>query len=504
VSICDRVATERGERVGGTVGYQIRLESCFSPCDTLLTYCTSGILLRSLTSYDYSVLKNTTHIILDEVHERDRQTDFLLACIRDLGHHFPNLKLILMGADMDNRLLTSYFGGPQYCPMIQVKGQLFPVKIWFLENVLKMLNYNNQGMKRTEKKTAGKHESNVKSNLVSTLLNGSQVFKNGSSSNHTRSSSWTANDGIEPDTIGDLNDEDINLVDEMIHNVWINGDDYSYVAFMELATANKIPIDHQHKEFSFTMLMAVCVQGHIQRVAELLTHGADTTLSVFLPKYGKSMTAKDWAQDHDENDIVELLSQHEYSRLLSRCSPASITNDPSTKEILQNYLTSIDEDRVDLPLILTLLHTIHRESDLSSAVLVFLPGYEEIVTLWHMLFSAPEFRNHSDQILVFLLHSNIQTGDQRAAFDRPRRGVRKIVLSTNIAETSLTIEDVVYVIDSGKVKEKSYDVMTGITQLKSNWISKASANQRQGRAGRCRAGTKSVVDFVFFCGYMKR
>lgn len=50
VTVSDRVAAERGERLGHAVGYQIRLESCVSPTETLLTYCTSGILLRSLTA----------------------------------------------------------------------------------------------------------------------------------------------------------------------------------------------------------------------------------------------------------------------------------------------------------------------------------------------------------------------------------------------------------------------------------------------------------------------
>lgn len=61
-------------------------------------------------------------------------------------------------------------------------------------------------------------------------------------------------------------------------------------------------------------------------------------------------------------------------------------------------------------------------------------------------------------------------------------------MSTNIAEASLTIDDVVFVIDCGKVKEKSYDHTTRITQLKVAWIAKSNAEQRAGRAGRCRNG----------------
>lgn len=64
----------------------------------------------------------------------------------------------------------------------------------------------------------------------------------------------------------------------------------------------------------------------------------------------------------------------------------------------------------------------------------------------------------------------MQSSDQRRIFQRPTNGKRKIVLSTNLAETSITIDDIVYVIDSGKVKVKSYDALTGVTALKAEWI----------------------------------
>ena len=67
-------------------------------------------------------------------------------------------------------------------------------------------------------------------------------------------------------------------------------------------------------------------------------------------------------------------------------------------------------------------------------------------------------------------------------------GRRKLILSTNVAETGITLNDVVYVVDSGKVKEKSFDALTNVSMLKTDWISRSSATQRKGRAGRCQPG----------------
>ena len=68
-------------------------------------------------------------------------------------------------------------------------------------------------------------------------------------------------------------------------------------------------------------------------------------------------------------------------------------------------------------------------------------------------------------------------------FDIAPEGVRKCIVSTNIAETSVTIDGVRFIIDSGKVKEMSFDAKYKVRRLKEFWISRASAEQRKGRAG---------------------
>lgn len=73
-------------------------------------------------------------------------------------------------------------------------------------------------------------------------------------------------------------------------------------------------------------------------------------------------------------------------------------------------------------------------------------------------------------------------------FRKPLKNQSKIILSTNLAETSITIEDCVYVIDSGKMKQKNFDPNSNTEILETIWVSKANALQRKGRAGRVRKG----------------
>eukprot|EP00794_Sanderia_malayensis_P015883 gene15883-17483_t len=144
-----------------------------------------------------------------------------------------------------------------------------------------------------------------------------------------------------------------------------------------------------------------------------------------------------------------------------------------------------DQDNIDFRLIESLIRHICLSME-AGAILVFLPGWDDISKLHDMLKSNPVFG--SSNYLIIPLHSLMPTTFQQQVFDRPAEGVRKIIIATNIAETSITIDDVVFVINSGKTKEKTYDTELNISCLKPVWISQASSRQRRGRAGRVQAG----------------
>ena len=124
-------------------------------------------------------------------------------------------------------------------------------------------------------------------------------------------------------------------------------------------------------------------------------------------------------------------------------------------------------------------------NDETGSVLVFLPGQAEIRRVHQQLADALGERT---QVLLCPLHGELDLAAQRAAIDPAPAGKRKVVLATNIAETSLTIDGVRVVIDAGLARVPRFDPGSGMTRLDTQRISRASATQRAGRAGRLEPG----------------
>lgn len=124
-------------------------------------------------------------------------------------------------------------------------------------------------------------------------------------------------------------------------------------------------------------------------------------------------------------------------------------------------------------------------NDQSGSLLVFLPGQAEIRRVNQQLADALGSR---PDIMLCPLHGELDLNAQRAAIEPAPKGIRKVVLATNIAETSLTIDGVRVVIDAGLARVPRFDPGSGMTRLDTQRISKASATQRAGRAGRLEPG----------------
>ncbi|XP_057792860.1 DExH-box ATP-dependent RNA helicase DExH6 isoform X2 [Salvia miltiorrhiza] len=428
-SVAERIASERGESIGDSIGYKIRMETKGGR-NSSLVFCTNGVLLRVLVSKGKSrskktksALANLTHIIVDEIHERDRFSDFMLAILRDMLPLHPHLRLVLMSATIDADRFSKYFGG---CPVVRVPGFTYPVKTFYLEDVLALVR-------------------STENNHV-TCTNESKAVKD-----------------------SPLTEECRIALDEAIDSA-LSNDEFDLESLSSQVDSRIF--NYQHSKTGVTPLMVLAGQGRVSYVCTLLSFGVDCHL-----RCNAGKTAFDYAEQGNQVEAAEIIKKH---------MGKAFTHSEQEQKLLDKYLSNADPELIDCLLIEQLLRRICSDST-DGAVLVFLPGWDDINRTRDKLLSSPYFKDPS-KFLVIALHSMVPLVEQKKVFKRPPPGCRKIVLSTNIAETSVTIDDVVYVIDSGRMKEKSYDPYNNVSTLHSSWVSKASAKQREGRAGRCQAG----------------
>lgn len=315
LGLADRVSDERCSMVGDEVGYAIRGESKQKPGITKITFVTTGVLLRRLQTSGGSTedivasLADVSHVVVDEVHERSLDTDFLLVLLRDVLSKRKDLKVILMSATLDAGVFERYFSRGSSVGKVEIQGRTFPVDDYYLDDVIRLTNFSPR-------------------------------YKNG------------------------------NADDEELGN------------------------------------MEPSVASAIQNIGMRINY-----------------------------DLIA-----------------------DTVKAIDGQLGSVE-----------------------GGILIFLPGVMEINRSLDAIRSIPN-------IHALPLHASLMSIEQRRVFPPAPKGKRKVIAATNVAETSITIEDIVAVVDTGKVKETSFDPQNNMVRLDEVWASRAACKQRKGRSGRVRAG----------------
>lgn len=364
-SVARRVAQERAESLQETVGYQVRFDAKLPLKRGSITFCTTGILMRQLQHAPDGIMNSVSHLIVDEVHERSTDVDFLLVSLKRIIKErtikgLPSPKVVLMSATIDTDLFASYFSsGTADCPSLTVPGRIFPVKEIYLDSILDELQQSYP-------------------------------------------------------------DSSLRLLRD------------------DSPTSNYLTIHDKFLHKQSALGRAIATPAPTERESVI-----------------------DWKKERTLSVEGEITKSNEK-----------------------------DDALVPTALVAATIAHIAKTSD-RGAILAFLPGIDEIAKVERWLTDTAllgvNFRDAS-MFKIYMLHSSIALG-QREVFEDVPRDCRKIILATNIAETSITIPEVQFVVDTGKVREKQYDQIRRITNLNCTWISKSNSKQRAGRAGRVQNGS---------------
>ncbi|ETI27445.1 hypothetical protein G647_09635 [Cladophialophora carrionii CBS 160.54] len=364
-SIAQRVAHERLDSLGSTVGYHIRNENWSPRSCGSITYCTTGILLNRLIADPERTLSGYSHIIVDEVHERDIQIDLVLSLLRNAVRASkaagrPHPKIILMSATIDPSIFLGYFTQQTddhptlTADYVDVEGRHTHIENHYLPEIL--LDMSQEG----------------------------------------------------------------GLQEPMYH--YIQG-------------------SHPLSSRRF-------VEHEMQFAARQAKHASG-------------------CDDGGTRD--------------SQQPATSIEDDPSAGPTGPLYVGLAAS-------VIAHIALTKPEGD----ILAFFPGAtdmentEQLLRSGRFVHAGLDVQN-PDKIRLFKLHS-LRRETNNQVFDPVPQGCRRIILATNIAETSITLPEVVYVVDTGKERNSLFDPSTLARSLPYVWISKTSSIQRRGRAGRVRNG----------------
>ncbi|KAI0156980.1 P-loop containing nucleoside triphosphate hydrolase protein [Xylariaceae sp. FL1272] len=196
---------------------------------------------------------------------------------------------------------------------------------------------------------------------------------------------------------------------------------------------------------------------------------------------------KDLARERPDLKLLISSATMNAEKFAKYFDDAPIFNIPGRRYPVDIYYTPAPEANYLTAAITTIfqIHTSQGKGD----ILVFLTGQDEIEAAEQQLTeTARKLGNRVKELIVCPIYANLPSDLQSKIFEPTPNNARKVVLATNIAETSLTIDGITYVIDPGFVKENVYNPATGMSNLVVVPCSRASANQRSGRAGRVGPG----------------
>ncbi|KAL7065908.1 putative DEAH box RNA helicase DHR1 [Cryptosporidium serpentis] len=460
ISLSKRIGEELGDK--NLVGYQVRYDKGNCPKDASIKVMTDGILLqevqRDLKCSEYSV------IIIDEAHERTVNTDILIGLLsrvvklrRDLfsnsSNSLPPLKLIIMSATLritdftENKKLFSIIP-----PIISIETPNFPVTIHYYKKT------PGDYMKAVYKKIIQIHEKLPPGSILVFVTGKREVKQLTTMINKERHK--ILKDKIDCDN-RTLFDEEYNESDDE------NSDDEN--SDDENDDEIKNENNNEKKIFKNTEIKENSNENYY---ISIQNKDLDLLLDKNTTKYNEytndiHLDEKKNLEDQEDEVTNIIIMDNKEDKIVYESSWEAFNKEDTRKRRIRLHQT------------------------VDSSVWKGGGGNLDSVTEYKNSgkHNLEEIQSYKSILRAIPLYASMSYDEQMKAFQLPESSnIRHVIISTNVAETSITIPNVRYVIDTGKEKRRGYIKNSESSYFAVRWISKASANQRAGRAGRIGPG----------------
>lgn len=500
ISVSQRVGDELDDP--SAVGYQVRYDRSHITKDTKIKFMTDGILLREVQS-DF-LLRQYTTIIIDEAHERSVNCDILIGLLsratqrrrRDYDeavaagrfvreiptdgspHVPPPLRLVIMSATLrttDFTENTVLFPVPP--PVVSIDARTFPVTAHFAR-------HTEEDYIRAARKTVMKIHKDLPPGSVLVFVTGreevhrlcrllrqSSALGRGAAADEQEVEDWADHeDEDDGPNLLEASDEEDAAFDDSLDSNEVACEIKGAVAAPDRGKKQKRPasaLETGNADHAAASSAGQAEQPHASGVAGAPSRGPR--------KKKKKKTTSAVAEETEPAT--------ELDRGAADGSGAT-ADGKGEREI--NFRLDLEEDVVELnPEAAEKAGEDAKDQEARTQKKIRMGKLDKSRTA-DGAFSGAGFGEGPLRVLP--LYAQLPARDQLAAFSKAQEGQRIVVVSTNVAETSVTLPNIRYVVDTGCEKRRQYRAATGVSRFAVERISKASSNQRAGRAGRLGPG----------------
>lgn len=497
INLADRVRLEMGEHsptFEAPVGHAVRFNSKIPP-NMQIKFVTEGVLLQELL-HDPN-LRRYSCVIVDEVHERSVDVDLILGFLKLIvtgdksGRGGIPLKVICMSASADRLTLERFFGG-SYLASQKLVTQKPEDRVWDVDK------YGPEPPEGHLYRKLMSDRRNDKAGKVDTVKEDTAKVGQAKKAKGDKSIAKGVIDSINEDqTKGkkqkkkgvkkNEKDDELSKVEDSpgssngVHSSEVEEKESKGLSWADTnEDAKQSDEERRQSQGSFSSWEGISSQEASSPWEEVASkkRGPD----------GDIKDSADASQDQatSQDNTAESRSANEDEDLI-----AYLDVEGKMHEVKEIFWNTPDLTLSRVEAVHKFIIMVHIREAYPGDILVFMPGSEEIESLLQAVqATAKTFPEGCPKLAVFPLYGALPTEVQNEAFKPVKqKNTRKVILATNIAETSVTMSGVKYVIDTGVAKVKQYRPALGLESLLINPISISSAAQRAGRAGREFPGT---------------